>query len=195
MPSLGAQRGCATASWCISAFGLRWFVILGITQDSSSAMSLPPYDPSNETEIAYWNGAGGRNWVNRQEGQDTILAPILRAAIERAAVRPGERVVDVGCGTGATSIELGERVGLSGYVLGVDVSEPMLARAAERLPTDVPVEFVRADATTYRFESAAFDLLFSRFGVMFFAELAFCQSAHRAEAKRTPRLRLLAQVR
>ena len=135
-------------------------------------MSLPPYDPSNETEIAYWNGAGGRNWVHRQEGQDTILAPILRAAIERAAVREGERVVDVGCGTGATSIELGERVGLSGHVLGVDVSEPMLARAAERLPTDVPVEFMRADATTYRFKPAAFDLMFSRFGVMFFAEPA-----------------------
>jgi SAM-dependent methyltransferase len=135
-------------------------------------MSPPPYDPSNETEIAYWNGAGGRNWVHRQEGQDTILAPILRAAIERAAVRPGERVVDVGCGTGASSIELGERVGLSGHVLGVDVSEPMLARAAERLPRDVPVEFVQADATTYRFKPATFDLLFSRFGVMFFADPA-----------------------
>jgi hypothetical protein len=85
-------------------------------------------------------------------------------------VHPGERVVDIGCGTGAASIELGERVGISGHVLGVDVSEPMLARAAERLPTDVPVEFVRADATTYQFQPAAFDLLFSRFGVMFFAE-------------------------
>jgi SAM-dependent methyltransferase len=142
----------------------------GPPRDPSLGMSLSPYDPSNETEIAYWNGAGGRNWVHRQEGQDTILAPILRAAIERAAVRPGERVVDVGCGTGATSIELGGRVGLSGHVLGVDVSGPMLARAVERLPTDVPVEFVRADATTYQFEPAAFDLLFSRFGVMFFAE-------------------------
>jgi ubiquinone/menaquinone biosynthesis C-methylase UbiE len=57
-------------------------------------------------------------------------------------------------------------------VLGVDVSAPMLARAAERLPPGFPVKFVRADATTYRFESAAFDLLFSHFGVMFFAEPA-----------------------
>ena len=88
-----------------------------ITRDQSSAMSLPPHDARNETEIAYWNGAGGRNWVHRQEGQDTILAPISKAAIERAAVQPGERVVDIGCGTGATSIALGERVGLSGHVL------------------------------------------------------------------------------
>ena len=130
-------------------------------------MSLPSNAASNETEIAYWNGAGGRNWVRRQQGQDAILAPISQAAIERATVRPGERVVDIGCGTGATSIELGERVGPSGHVLGVDVSEPMLARATERLPAGAPVKFVRADATTHQFQVATFDLLFSRFGVMF----------------------------
>ena len=135
-------------------------------------MSLPSNAASNETEIAYWNGAGGRNWVRRQQGQDAILAPVSQAAIERAAVRPGERVVDIGCGTGATSIELGERVGPSGHVLGIDVSEPMLARATERLPAGAPVKFVRADATTHQFQVATFDLLFSRFGVMFFAEPA-----------------------
>jgi ubiquinone/menaquinone biosynthesis C-methylase UbiE len=135
-------------------------------------MSLPSNDASNATEIAYWNNAGGRNWVRRQKGQDTILAPISQAAIERAAVRPGEHVVDIGCGTGATSIALGERVGPSGRVLGVDVSEPMLARAAERLPPGAPVKFARADATAYQFQLATFDLVFSRFGVMFFAEPA-----------------------
>ena len=135
-------------------------------------MSLPSNAASNETEIAYWNGAGGRNWVRRQQGQDAILAPISQAAIERATVRPGERVVDIGCGTGATSIELGERVGPSGHVLGVDVSEPMLARATERLPAGAPVKFVRADATTHQFQVATFDPLFSRFGVMFSAEPA-----------------------
>jgi SAM-dependent methyltransferase len=96
----------------------------------------------------------------------------MEATIERAAVRAGERIVDIGCGTGATSIELGVRVGPTGHVLGVDVSEPMLARAAERLPADAPIRLVRADATTYPFQTAAFDLLFSRFGVMFFAEPA-----------------------
>jgi ubiquinone/menaquinone biosynthesis C-methylase UbiE len=78
--------------------------------------------------------------------------------------------VDIGCGCGGTTIELGRLVGPGGRVLGIDVSAPMLARAAERLPPGLPVEFVEADATTYSFPRAGFDLLFSRLGVMFFAE-------------------------
>jgi ubiquinone/menaquinone biosynthesis C-methylase UbiE len=105
--------------------------------------------------------------VERQQSQDIVLGPILQATLERAQLRQGEHVVDIGCSTGASSIALAERVGPSGQVLGVDVSAPMLARAAERLPPGAAVKFVRADATTYRFESATFDLLFSRFGVMF----------------------------
>ncbi len=128
------------------------------------------HDPKNEAEVTYWNSAGGRRWVERQQSQDIVLGPILQATLERAQVQLGERVVDIGCGTGASSIALAERAGPSGQVLGVDVSAPMLARAAERLPPGAPVKFVRADATTHQFEPAAFDLLFSRFGVMFFAE-------------------------
>jgi len=130
------------------------------------------HDPKNEAEISYWNSAGGCRWVERQLSQDLGLGPILEATLQRAQVRHGERIVDIGCGTGASSIALAERAGPSGQVLGVDVSAPMLARAAERLPRGAPVKFVRADATTYQFELAAFDLLFSRFGVMFFAEPA-----------------------
>ena len=130
------------------------------------------HDPKNEAEITYWNSAGGRHWVERQQSQDIVLCPILQATLERAQPRHGERVVDIGCGTGASSIALAERGGPSGQVLGIDVSAPMLARAAEWLPPGDPVKFIPADATTYRFEAAAFDLLFSRFGVMFFAEPA-----------------------
>src|SRR6476660_8668598 len=122
------------------------------------------HDPKNEAEITYWNSAGGRRWVERQQAQDIVLGPILQATRKKAQLRQGERVVDIGCGTGASSIA----VGPSGEVLGIDVSAPMLARAAERLPSGAPVKLVRADATTYRFDSAAFDLPFSRFGVMFF---------------------------
>ena len=145
------------------------------------------YDPKNEAEVAYWNSTAGRHWVERQESQDTLLAPILTAALERAQARPGERVVDIGCGTGASSIELGKQVA-SGQVLGVDVSAPMLARAGERIPPGAPIKFVRADATTYKFEPAAFDLLFSRFGVMFFAEPARAFANLRAALKPGGRL-------
>jgi len=129
-------------------------------------------DARNADQIAYWNGPGGRGWADRQEEQDALLQPVSAATIARAAVRTGERVIDVGCGAGATAIELGLLVGSSGRVLGIDVSEPMLARAAGRLPKDLPVDLVRADATTHQFPRASFDLLFSRFGVMFFAEPA-----------------------
>jgi SAM-dependent methyltransferase len=146
------------------------------------------HDPKNEAEITYWNSAAGRRWVERQQSQDVVLGPILQATLERARLRQGERVVDIGCGTGASSIALAERVGPSGQVLGVDVSAPMLARAAERLPPGAPVNFVRADATTYRFESAEFDLLFSRFGVMFFAEPARAFTNLRTALKPSGRL-------
>ena len=146
------------------------------------------HDPKNEAEITYWNSAAGRHWVERQQSQDIVLGPILQATLERAQPRQGERVVDIGCGTGASSIALAERVGPSGQVLGVDVSAPMLARAAERLPPGAPVKFVRADATTYRFEPAAFDLLFSRFGVMFFAEPARAFANLRTALKPSGRL-------
>jgi SAM-dependent methyltransferase len=145
-------------------------------------------DPKNEAEITYWNGAGGRHWVERQQPQDTVLGPILQATLERAHLRQGERVVDIGCGTGASSIALAERVGPPGQVLGVDVSAPMLARATERLPPGAPVKFVCADATTYRFEAATFDLLFSRFGVMFFAEPARAFANLRSALKPNGRL-------
>jgi SAM-dependent methyltransferase len=98
-----------------------------------------PARPKNEAEITYWNSAGGRRWVEHQHSQDIVLGPILQATLERAQLRPGERVVDIGCGTGASSIALAERIGPTGQVLGIDVSAPMLARAAERLPPGASV--------------------------------------------------------
>ena len=135
-------------------------------------MSEMTADERNAKESAFWNGPAGRRWVNRQETWDVVLAPISAATIERAGVRPGERIVDIGCGCGATTIELGRLVGPAGRVLGLDISAPMLARAIDRLPPGLPVGFVQADAMTHPFARGGFDLLFSRFGVMFFAEPA-----------------------
>ena len=90
--------------------------------------------------------------------------PIGEAAIARAAVVPGERVVDIGCGCGATSLELAAKVGPSGAVLGIDISAPMLARARERAQTlkVANLEFVQADASTYAFDKPCGPCVFAR---------------------------------
>ncbi len=131
--------------------------------------ALAPHE-RNADQAAYWNGPGGRHWTDRQELQDVVLAPVSEVLFGRAEVAAGERALDVGCGCGATTVELARRVGPAGHVLGLDLSAPMLARARERTPPGVPATFAAADATVYPFEPGRADLLFSRFGVMFFAE-------------------------
>src|SRR5258708_39277441 len=111
-------------------------------------MSSMIADQRNAVEIGCWNGPGGRHWVHRQEAWDGVLAPVTSVALAHARVQPGERVVDVGCGCGATTIELGKLVGPRGRDLGLDISAPMLAHAAARLPPASPVELVQARAKT-----------------------------------------------
>jgi SAM-dependent methyltransferase len=133
-------------------------------------MDPPTGHEQNADQIAYWNGPGGQRWADRQQAQDIVLKPIADTLIDSARPKAGERIIDVGCGSGATSIAFAQKVGSSGHVFGVDVSGPMLARARASAPKDLPVDFVLADATVYPFDPASFDLLASRFGVMFFAE-------------------------
>ncbi len=133
-------------------------------------METPQVHERNADQAAYWGGAAGRRWIERQEMLDSVLAPILEVLIERAAVAAGERVVDIGCGCGASAIAVAQRVGRTGRVTGLDISAPMLARARQRAPADLSVEFVLADATVHAFEPGRADLLISRFGVMFFAD-------------------------
>ncbi len=117
-------------------------------------MDTPTGHEQNADQIAYWNGPGGQRWADRQAAQDILLAPVLDILIDRAKPQAGERIIDVGCGSGASSIAFARKVAPTGHVLGVDVSGPMLARARQSAPKDLPVEFVLADATVYPLDPA-----------------------------------------
>ena len=118
-----------------------------------------------------WNGPSGDNWVTRQESQDFVLAPISALLFAAAKLAPGERVLDIGCGCGDSTLEAARRVGPGGEAFGVDISTPMVSRAIERAARGkFAARFAVADAADYPFAPGAYDALISRFGVMFFAE-------------------------
>lgn len=123
---------------------------------------------SNADQIAFWNGDAGAKWVKLQERLDAMHAGITAELINTAKPAQGERVLDIGCGCGDTSIQI---AGKGSHVVGIDISEPMLGRAKQRASEAAThhLEFVHADASAHHFQPS-FDLLFSRFGVMFFAD-------------------------
>ena len=118
-----------------------------------------------------WNGAVGDAWVGYASHYDSLLEPFGRAAMDRLDLRPGDRVLDLGCGTGATTLALADLVG-SGSVLGVDISARMLAGARARA-ADAAVDsvaFRQVDVQTGDLGRAEFDAAFSRLGVMFYGD-------------------------
>lgn len=124
----------------------------------------------NDEQIRLWNEQSGPRWVAQQERLDAQLAPFGEEAMKALGATAENRILDVGCGCGDTTLALARRTGAA--VTGVDVSHTMLVRARERLAHDgfTNVSFVEADAQTYAFEPGSFDRLVSRFGVMFFAD-------------------------
>ncbi|MDZ4759948.1 MAG: methyltransferase domain-containing protein [Alphaproteobacteria bacterium] len=124
----------------------------------------------NSEQVAEWNGPLGLRWASLNAETDRIVAAFGDAALRIARAQAGERVIDIGCGCGDTSIVLSQAIGPEGIVLGVDVSEPMLAVARARASQlDLPQpSFQEGDAATSDLPRGM-DLLFSRFGVMFFA--------------------------
>ena len=127
---------------------------------------------ANAEQIAYWNSVAARRWLDLDAKQDVVFAPITAALFERARLAAGERVLDVGCGGGGTTIDIARDVGATGRAVGLDVSRPMLDSARRRAPPELPIEFILADAATHALAPASFDALVSRFGVMFFADPA-----------------------
>jgi SAM-dependent methyltransferase len=116
----------------------------------------------------YWNAEAGHSWAEMQSRMDLVLTPVTAALLDLARPAPGERVLDIGSGTGETSLILAEAVGAQGDVLGVDISRPMLRIAVQRAEAlGSAAAFLEADAALLPGEADR-DLLISRFGVMFF---------------------------
>ncbi|MGH6988231.1 MAG: class I SAM-dependent methyltransferase, partial [Caulobacteraceae bacterium] len=140
--------------------------------------------------IAYWNGAAAETWAALQERLDAQIAPLGERAMSVLAPEPGEVILDLGCGCGATSLELAARLGPKGAVQAVDISGPMLAvaRARPRGPGQASIEFVQGDAQVFHFEGGAADGAFSRFGVMFYADPVAAFANVRGGLKRGGRL-------
>lgn len=140
--------------------------------------------PEPISQVDYWNGDVGDRWATMQAELDRVFAPLTEALLAGAALRPGERMLDLGCGCGETALLAAGRLGPHGAVTAVDVSRPMLARARARPALGdpdacAPIAWVEADAQTHPFRTPAFgtaafapgyDVALSRFGVMFFEE-------------------------
>jgi ubiquinone/menaquinone biosynthesis C-methylase UbiE len=119
-----------------------------------------------------WAGEMGAKWLANLARFEGMIAPIGEALLKQADFKPGERVLDIGCGGGGTTIAIAQAVAPSGEVLGIDIS-PDLTTASTRRASDAGVSnirFICADASTVQLADAPFDRLFSRFGSMFFVE-------------------------
>jgi SAM-dependent methyltransferase len=116
-----------------------------------------------------WAGEMGARWLASLDRFEGMIAPIGAALLARAAYTPGERVLDLGCGGGATTLAIAEVVGPSGAALGLDVAPMLIERARQRAAgAGSNARFVCADAATASLDTPPFDRLFSRFGSMFF---------------------------
>ncbi|MFH6781178.1 MULTISPECIES: class I SAM-dependent methyltransferase [Methylobacterium] len=130
--------------------------------------------PEPISQVDYWNGDVGERWAAMQAELDRVFVPLTDALLAGAGLRPGERVLDIGCGCGETALLAAGRTGPSGAVAALDVSRPMLARARARASQDdrtacAPIAWIEADAQTHAF-APDHDVALSRFGVMFFED-------------------------
>jgi SAM-dependent methyltransferase len=152
-------------------------------------MAQDAADAPNAGQAEYWNTMAGPTWAELQVQLDRQLQPLGEAAMRAFAPKPGEAILDIGCGCGDTSFALGEAVSPGGFVLGADISEPMLAIAQARTTVKgSAAQFLLADVQTAELGEARFDGAFSRFGVMFFADPAAAFSNIRRSLKPGGRL-------
>jgi SAM-dependent methyltransferase len=171
----GKLPGQGLTVWCLPTCGPidnNAFVLLGTPRTSN----MNDVTQTENAQMALWNGSAGRAWVAEQALLDRMFKPfedLLAGIIDAAS---GCRVLDVGCGTGSTTLALAQRLGTTGHCVGADISAPMIAAARARAEqATTTVSFICADVQTYAFEPASFDRIMSRFGIMFFNDpvLAF----------------------
>jgi SAM-dependent methyltransferase len=153
-------------------------------------------DSTQHTEneqSALWNGTAGRAWVDAQQALDRLFAPFEVLLVNAVAEASARTVLDVGCGTGSTTLAVARSLGGNGRAVGIDISEPMLELARVRAEREhVSANFIRADAEHYAFEPAVFDAIISRFGVMFFQRPVAAFANLRRAARPGATLRLIA---
>jgi SAM-dependent methyltransferase len=131
---------------------------------------MTPAQTFNEDQRTRWNGTDGEYWTSNQDRLDRTLSPVTGPLLAFAQPRAGSTVIDVGCGCGATAIELARAVGPSGRVVGIDLSEPMLALATERLRVFANATCLLGDAAELPLRDLGAELIVSRFGAMFFGD-------------------------
>jgi len=139
-----------------------------------------------------WNGPAGRAWVEVQNVLDGMFQPFEDRLVEVAASAPGQ-VLDIGCGTGSTTLAIARQLGARGCATGIDISAPMIAAAQARAERGgVPADFICTNAQTHVFEPASFDRIVSRFGVMFFDDPVRAFANLRQAARESAELRFAA---
>ncbi|EPX65157.1 Methyltransferase [Cystobacter fuscus DSM 2262] len=147
----------------------------------------------DDGQTTLWNGPAGRAWVETQELLDQMFKPLEDLLVEAALAGAGHQVLDVGCGTGGTTLAVARLLGAKGRCTGIDISEPMITAARARAEREsTPASFIRANAQNHAFEPASFDMIISRFGVMFFDDFVRAFANLRQAAKDGAELRFVA---
>ncbi len=131
-----------------------------------------PNEAHNDGQARFWNTGSGKNWVRYQAGLDACFDNINQQLLNRCKFKLGDHVLDVGCGTGATSIQCVRIAGGSVNITGIDISAPLLEHGRKRIALEglSNIKLVEADVQTHKFIDNSFDWMISRFGVMFFGD-------------------------
>jgi SAM-dependent methyltransferase len=145
---------------------LNWQSAFTVSNKQLRRVTVSTTELANAQQIAQWNGCAGRGWVEAQESLDRMFEPFEDLLVEAVEARGAQRVLDIGCGTGSTTLAVARRLAGRGEAVGIDISEPMMALVRARAErASNPPRFI---CQTHALESVSFDMIVSRFGTMFF---------------------------